>query len=79
LAQLSVKGARPFAIAQLPSALVVIAQDSVGASLVGSRIGDADTGIVGVGLCWWNAEGCQRYGYCRRHAHYCHLHQFALP
>src|ERR1700757_2461085 len=42
---------------------------SVHASLVGSGIGGADTGIFGVCLCWWNAEGCQCYGYCRRHAY----------
>jgi hypothetical protein len=35
---------------------------SVHASLVGSGIGGADTGIFGVCLCWWNAEGCQCYG-----------------
>jgi hypothetical protein len=79
LAQLSVKGARPLAIAQLPpSARGVIAQESVGASLAGSGIGDADTGIVGVRLCRWNAEGCQCYGCCRRQADYCPLHQFFL-
>src|SRR6202008_3093651 len=52
----------------------VIAQESVDATLAGRGIGDADTGIVGVCLCWWNVEGCQCYGRCRRHAHYCPLH-----
>jgi hypothetical protein len=56
----------------------MIAQEIVDASLVGSGIGDADTGIVGVCLCWWNAKGCQCYGCCRRHAQYCSLHQFFL-
>jgi hypothetical protein len=56
----------------------LIAQEFVDASLVGSGIGDADTGIVGVCLCWWNAEGCQCYGCCRRHTQYCPLHQFFL-
>jgi hypothetical protein len=74
LAHLSVNGARPLAIAQVVSVYGVIAQGFVDASLVGSGIGDADTGIVGVCLCWWNAEGCQCYGCCRRHAHYCPLH-----
>ena len=73
LAILSVIGAR-MAIAHSG----VIGQGSVDASLVGSGIGDADTGIVGVRLCWWNAEGCQRYGCCRRHAQYCPLHQLSL-
>jgi hypothetical protein len=69
LAHLSVKGARPLAIAQVVSVYGVMAQGFVAASLVGSGIGDADTGIVGVCLCWWNAEGCQCYGRCRRCAH----------
>jgi hypothetical protein len=73
LAHLSVKGHGP-AIAALVSAYGVIAPGFVGASLVGSGTGDADTGIVGVCLCWWNAEGYQRYGCCRRRAHYCPLH-----
>jgi hypothetical protein len=64
LAHLSVKGARR-AIA-LVSVHGVVAQEFVDASPVGSGIGDADTGIVGVCLCWWNAEGCQCYGCCRR-------------
>jgi hypothetical protein len=72
LALRSVKGAR-LAIA-LVSVQGVIGRGFVDASLVGSGIGDADTGIVGVCLCWWNAEGCQCYGCCRRHAHYCPLH-----
>jgi hypothetical protein len=74
LAHLSVNGARPLAIAQVVSVHGVIAQEFVDASLVGSGTGDADTGIVGVCLCWWNAEGCQCYGCCRRHAHYGPLH-----
>lgn len=78
LAHLSVNGARPLAIAQWVSAPGVIARKFADASLVGSGIGDADTGIVGVCLCWWNAEGCQSYGCCRRHAQYCPLHQFFL-
>src|ERR1700761_927498 len=78
LAHLSVKGARPLAIAQVVSVHGVMAQGFVAASPVGSGIGDADTGIVGVCLCWWNAEGCQCYGCWRRHAHYCPLHQFFL-
>ncbi len=65
LAYLSVNGAG-LAIAQLGSAHGVIAQEFVHASLVGSGIGDAHTGIV-VGVCWWNAEGCQCHGCCRRH------------
>jgi len=69
LAQLSVKGARPLAIAQCVSAHGVNAREFVDASLVDSGIGDADTGIVGVCLCWWNAEGCQCYHRCRRRAH----------
>jgi hypothetical protein len=74
LAHLSVIGAR---IAGAP--FVQIAE-VVDASLAGSGIGDADTGIgiLGVCLCWWNAEGCQCYGCCRRHAQYCPLHQFFL-
>jgi hypothetical protein len=67
LALRSVQGAG-IAIA-LVSVQGVIAQGFVDASLVGSGIGDADTGIVGVCLCWWNAEGCQCYRSCRRHAH----------
>src|ERR1700756_2807160 len=85
LAHLSVKGARlAFALvsAQCAIALVsvqgAIARGFVDASLVGSGIGDADTGIVGVCLCWWNADGRQCYRRCRRHAHYCPLHQFFL-
>jgi hypothetical protein len=76
LALLSVVGTR-LAIAPV-SVQGVIARGFVDASLVGSGIGDADTGIVGVCLCWWNAKGCQCYGCCRRHAHYCPLHQFFL-
>jgi hypothetical protein len=76
LALRSVKGAG-IAIA-LVSVQGVIAQEFVDASLVGGGIGDADTGIVGVGLCWWNAQECECYGGCRRHAHYCLLHQFFL-
>ena len=72
LAQLSVIGAR-IALGRFASL-----DEVVDASLVGGGIGDADTGIVGVCLCWWNAEGCQCYGCCRRHAHYCPLHQFFL-
>ena len=87
LAHLSVKGARPLAIAQVVSVHGVIAvgsvhgviaQESVDASLVGSGIGDADTGIVGVCLSWWNAEGCQCYDRCRRHAHHCPLNHLFL-
>jgi hypothetical protein len=37
----------------------VIARGFADASLVGSGIGDDDTGIVGVRLCSRNAEGCQ--------------------
>ena len=49
----SVTRARSRAIAQLVSLPLVIAQRiPVDASLVGSGIGDADTGIVGVCLCW---------------------------
>jgi len=55
LAHLSVKGAG-IAIA-LVSVQDFIAQGVVAASVVASGIGDADTGIVGVCLCWWNAEG----------------------
>jgi len=69
LAHLSVNGARPLAIAQWVSAHRVTAREFVDASLGGSGNGDADTGIVGVCLCWWNAERCQWYGYCCRHAH----------
>jgi hypothetical protein len=58
LAHLSINRTRPLAIAQWVSAHGVIAPDFIDASLVGSGIGDADTGIVGVRLCWWNAEGC---------------------
>jgi hypothetical protein len=72
LAQLSVIGAR------VALGLFASLDEVADASLVGSGIGDADTGIVGVCLCWWNAEGCQCYGCCRRHAHYCPLHQFFL-
>src|SRR5271166_5087841 len=68
LALRSVIGAR-LAIAHLVSVHGVIAQGFVDASLVGSGIGDADTGIVGVCLCWWNAERCQCYHRCRRRAH----------
>jgi hypothetical protein len=75
LAHLSVIGAR---IALDRFASVEIAQEFVEASLVGSGIGDADAGIVGVCLCRWNAEGCQCYGCCRRHAPYCPLHQLFL-
>src|ERR1700731_2979675 len=57
LALLSVIGAR-LAIAHLVSVHGVIAQKFVDASLVDSGMGDADTGIVGVCLCWWHAEGC---------------------
>jgi hypothetical protein len=67
LALRSIQGAR-LAIAPV-SVHGVIAQEVVDASLVGSRIGDGDTGIVGVCLCWWNAEGYQCYDRCRRHAH----------
>jgi hypothetical protein len=73
LAHLSVIRTR-LAIAHSECVLGVIGRGLVDASLVGSGIGDADTGIVGVCLCWWNAEGCQCYGCCRRHAHYCPLH-----
>jgi hypothetical protein len=73
LAQLSVKGAG-LAIA-LVSVHGVIAQEFVDASLVGSGIGDTGTGIYRVGVGWWNAEGCQCYGCCRRRAQYCPLHQ----
>jgi hypothetical protein len=59
LAHLSVNGARPLAIAQWVSAHGVIAREFVDASLVGSGIGDDDTGTVGVCLSWWDAEGCQ--------------------
>ena len=69
LAHLSVQGARPLAIAQCVSAHGVIAREFVDASLVGTEIRDADTGIVGVCLCWWNAEGCQCYACCHRRAH----------
>ena len=57
LAYLSVNGTG-LAIAQLGSAHGVIAQESIDASLVGSGIGDAHTGIV-VGVClrWWHAQG----------------------
>jgi hypothetical protein len=75
LADLSVTGAR---LALLKFASVDIAQELVDASVVGRGIGDADTGIVGVCLCWRNAEGCHCYGCRRRHAHYCPLHQFFL-
>jgi hypothetical protein len=75
LAHLSVIGAR---IALNHFASVEIAQEFVDASLVGSGIGDADTGIEGVYLCWWNADGWQCYGCCGRHAHYCPLHQLFL-
>ena len=64
LAHLSVKG-HGLAIAALVSVHEVNAPGFVGASLVGSGTGDADTWIVGVCLCWWNAEGCQCYGCCR--------------
>ena len=67
LALLSVKGAGRATV--WVSVQGVIAQEVVDASLVGIGIGDADTGIVGVCLCWWNAEGCQCYGCCRRPAH----------
>lgn len=73
LAYLSVIGAR----LALPM-FAYIALVLVDASLVGNGIGDADTGIVGVCLCWWNAEGCQGYGCCRRHAQYRPRHQFFL-
>jgi hypothetical protein len=63
LAQLSVIGAR-IALGRFASL-----DEVIGASLVGGGIGDADTGIVGVCLCWWDAEGRQCYGCCRRHAH----------
>jgi hypothetical protein len=59
LAQLSVKGAG-LAIALVSvhvSVHGVIAREFVAARLVGSGIDNADTGIVGVCLCWWNAEG----------------------
>jgi hypothetical protein len=75
LAHLSVIGAR---LALGPFASVEIAQEFIDASLVGSGIGDADTGIVGVCWCWWNAEGCQCYGCRRRQAHHCPLHQFSF-
>ena len=74
LAHLSVTGAR---IALGEFASVEIAQVFVDASLVGSGVGEADTGIAGVCLCWWNAEGCQCYG-CRRHVQYCPVHQLFL-
>ena len=77
LALLSVIGAR-LAIAHLVFVNGVLGRGFADASLVGRGIGDADTRIVGVCLCWWNAEGCQCYGCCRRHAHYCPLHQFFL-
>src|ERR1700756_2149029 len=70
LAQLSVIGAR-IALGRFASL-----DEVVDASLVGIGIGDADTGIVGVCWCWcwcwcwWNAEGCQCYHRCRRHAQY---------
>jgi hypothetical protein len=54
----------PLAIAQFVSAHGVIALEFVDASLVGTGIGDADTGIVGVSLYWWSAEGCHRYDPC---------------
>jgi hypothetical protein len=76
LAQLSVKGAG-VAIALVP-VHGVIAQEFVAASPAGGGIGDADAGIVGVCWCWWNVEGCQCYGCCRRHAHYCPLHRLFL-
>jgi hypothetical protein len=63
LAHLSVIGVRP-AIAHSNFGRV-----SVDASLMGSGIDDADTGIVGVCLCWWSAEGYQCYHRCRRRAH----------
>ena len=72
LAQLSVIGAR------VALGLFTSLDEVVDASLVGIGMGGADTGIVGVCLCWWNAEGRQCYGCCRRHAHYCPLHQFFL-
>ncbi len=59
-------------------ASVDISQELVDASLVGSRIGDAGAGILGVRLCWWNAEGCKCYRHRRRRAYSCPLHQL-LP
>ena len=56
LALLSVVGAR-LAIAPV-SVQGVIVRGFVDTGLVGSGIGDADTGIVGVCQCRWNAEGC---------------------
>ena len=70
LAYLSLMGAR------VTLRLFASFNEVADASPVGSGIGDADTGIVGVCLSWWNAEGCQCYGCCRRHGHYCPLHQF---
>ena len=67
-------GAR-LALGNCASVDIAQAQEFVDASLAGSAIGDADTGrIVGVCLCWWNAEECQCYGCCRRHTQYCPLH-----
>jgi hypothetical protein len=68
LALRSVIGAR-LAIAHWVSLRGVIGLGSVDASLMGNGIGDAGTGIVGVCLCGWNAEGCQCYHRCRRRAH----------
>jgi hypothetical protein len=74
LAHLSVIGAR------VALGLFASLDEVVDAGLVGIGIGDADAGIVGVCWCWcwWNAEGCQCYGCCGRHAQYCPLHQFFL-
>jgi hypothetical protein len=72
LAQLSVIGAR------VALGLFASLDEVVDASLVGNGIGYVDTGIVGVCLCWWDAEGCQCHGCCRRHAHYCPLHRLFL-
>ena len=63
LAHLSVIGVCP-AIAHSDSGRVF-----VDASLVGSGFDDAETGFVGVCLCWWSAEGYLCYNRCRRRAH----------
>src|SRR5262249_16270996 len=73
LALRTVIGAR-LALAHRGSGRGDIGLGFVDASLVSRGVGDAVTGVVGVCLCWWNAEGCQCYQRCRRRAHQGVLH-----
>lgn len=52
MAHLSVNGARR----AHPSLVSQEGAHLVDASLLGNGVGDADTAIVGLCLCWWNAK-----------------------